>query len=172
MLYLTFSHVILSISLLIAGATNLVLPKRKHSLHAMLGDVYFWLLTLALPSGFLIGFIEHPGVLSVFQWVTPPTYVMGLVGFLAVKRKPKVWAGRPWLYWHITGQGASYIGVVTATCFQTFPRIFPVLYYAHLLPMIVLLFAIPTIVGTLLISRTVSKWIKQRSNGKSMKITA
>jgi uncharacterized membrane protein len=160
MFYVSLLHIIISIALLTVGAINLVIRKRKHSLHSLLGNVYFWLLTIALPSGFLIGLIEHPGSFTVFQWVTPPTYLMGLIGYLAVKRKPKAWLGKPWLYWHILGQGVSYIGVVTATSFQTFPRAFLVVYHTYLILMIVLLFSIPTIVGTILINRTVSQWIK------------
>ncbi len=160
MFYFIMLHAIISTALLIVGAASLSIRKSRHSLHSLLGNVYFWLLTISLPAGFVIGVVQHPGTYTVFQWVTPPTYCMGLIGYLAVKRRPKAWLGKPWLYWHIIGQSSSYIGVVTATGFQTFPRAFPIVYHTYLLPMIIILFAIPTIVGTLLINRTVPRWVK------------
>ncbi len=159
--YLITFHVIVSCLLLLVGTVTVAVHKRKKSLHSMLGNVYFWLLTLSLPIGFLLGLIEHPGTFSAFQWATPPTYVMGLIGFLAVKRKPKSVLGKPWLYWHIFGQSNSFIGVVTATIFQTIPRIMPAFYVAHILVMTIAIFALPAIIGTLLIVRTTARWIKQ-----------
>lgn len=154
-------HVGISIGLLLFGAVGLMARKRKHSLHSRLGNVYFWLLTFSLSSGFIDGLFRHPGTFSVFQIVTPPTYALGLLGYLAVKRKPKAWLGKPWLYWHIVGESGSYIGVITATCFQTVPRVIPVFYHTHLLPMIILLFALPTVTGTILINITIPKWVKK-----------
>jgi hypothetical protein len=70
-----------------------------------------------------------------------------------VKRKPKSWLGRPWLFWHMIGQSGSYIGVLTATAFQIFPRFLPA---SPLLTIV--LFAIPSAVGTVLIARTLRRW--------------
>lgn len=160
MFYLLLLHILSSIALLVIGATNLAIPKGRDSLHSRLGNVYFWLLTISLPAGFLYGVLLHPGTFTIFQWVAPPTYLMGLIGYLAVKLKPRAWLGLPWLFWHIEGQAGSYIGVVTATAFQFFPRVFAGVYGAYQVPVIILLAALPTLLGSILILRTVRKWVK------------
>lgn len=160
MLYLILTHVISSIFLLGTGIIALILPKRKHSRHGNIGEIYFWLLLISLPTGFLIGVIEHPGSYTAFQYVTPFTLLMGCMGYIAVKTH-RGWLGKSWLYWHIQGQGGSFIGVVTATCFQTIPRVSPYIYTHYTLFAMILTFALPTIIGTCLINRTMNKWIKK-----------
>jgi len=100
----------------------------------------------------VVGWQNHPDRLSVFQVVTPPTFLMGVLGYTMAKTRPRRWLGRPWLLWHISGQAGSYIGVVTATAFQVFPRFLP-----HTATLTVALFAVPSIIGSILIQRTIAQ---------------
>src|SRR2546423_3935420 len=94
--------------LLVLGVLALTARKSRTSRHIRVGDVYFWLLVFTLSSGMLIG-LQHWPRITVFQIVTPPTLLLGVLGYVMAKRRP-----RQWLRWHIVGQGGSYIGVVTA----------------------------------------------------------
>ena len=160
----TIFHAVLSVGLVSLGLLALLSRKSKQSLHPRVGEAYFWVLVVALGSGLFVG-AHNPGI-SVFEIATPPTLLLGLLGYGMVKRKPRRWLGRPWLYWHIFGQGGSYIGVVTATSFQTVPRLLtlapPVLRPPEAL-LIVALFAVPAITGTILIRRAQNRWVKGSS---------
>ena len=138
-------HAVTATALLVTGFLVLRAPKRRRGRHGRLGDVYFWLLAVALGSAMVVGAREP--ALSPFEIATPPTFALGLGGYLLAKRRPK-----GWLQWHIAGQGGSYIGVVTATMFQIVPRITPdsAVIYA-------LIWALPTIVGSLLIARATAR---------------
>ena len=104
-------------ALVVIGALALTAPKRRNdSLHTRWGEIYVWLLTATLGLGLVIG-LDDPG-LSVFEIVTPPTFAFGLVGYLTAKRRGRI-LGLPWTCIHIPAQGGSYIGVITATSFQT-----------------------------------------------------
>ena len=135
-------HAVAATALVVTGLVMLLAPKRRRGRHGRLGDVYFRLLAIALGSGMVVG-LRDPA-LSPFEIATPPTFALGLGGWLLAKRRP-----RGWLQWHIAGQGGSYIGVVTATLFQIVPRVTPesAVIYA-------LIWALPTIVGSILIART------------------
>ena len=138
-------HAVTATALLVTGLVVLSAPKRRKGRHGRAGDVYFWLLAVALGSGMVVG--ARHAELSPFEIATPPTFALGLLGYVMVKRRPS-----GWLPWHIAGQGGSYIGVVTATLFQIVPRITPdsaVIY--------MLIWALPTIVGTVLISRATAR---------------
>lgn len=113
-------------------------------------DVFGPLLLVTLTSGMVIG-AQRPGI-SFFEAATPPTLGFGILGYVAVKRKPH-WFGAPWIVWHIVGQGGSYIGVVTAFGFQVVPRLIDPT------PLVITaLWALPTIVGSTLIARTKRRW--------------
>lgn len=143
-------HAGLGSLLLILGAVLVLGPKRKGT-HTISGHVYHWLLLGTCASGLIIG-LSTPEV-SAFEIVTPPTYLLGLLGYLAAKwRKP--WFGKPWLFWHIIGQGGSYIGVWTAFAFQIVPA--SLLPWPHRLWM---LMALPSAVGGPLIARAVGRWV-------------
>jgi hypothetical protein len=143
-------HSVLGVSLLVVGLLTILAPKRRHrSPHPTIGRVYFVLLAGTLGSGMVVG-ARDPAI-SPFEIVTPPTFLLGLVGILAARRR-RPWLGRPWLEWHIVGQGGSYIGVVTAALFQVVPRL------VEPSPLLsVLLGVVPSVIGTVLIRRAVSR---------------
>lgn len=67
-------------------------------------------------------------------------------------RRPRRLLGRHWLTWHIGGMGGSVIGLVTAGLFQTVARGLP-----ETTAVTTLLFAVPAVAGTMLISRTIER---------------
>lgn len=153
-------HTVLGLLLLAVGAALMFGPKRR-GWHTVLGEVYHWLLLGTCAGGMLIG-LRNPGI-SPFEAVTPPTYLLGLLGYLAGKvRRPVL--GKPWLLWHIVGQGGSYIGVWTAFAFQAVP--------SSLLPWpyrLWILMSLPSIVGGVLIARAVERWLPARKQGTSQR---
>jgi hypothetical protein len=117
-------HAVLGTALLLFGAAALLARKSRRSRHPWAGELYFWTLTAILATGLADGVVQHGQNLSVFELLIPPTFVCGLVGYLAVKRR-RPWFGRPWLFWHIVGQSASYVLVVVVFLLQTLARAFP-----------------------------------------------
>lgn len=141
-------HAAAGLLLLGLGALALTARKSKTSRHPRVGEAYFWTLVVTLTTAMVVG-LQDP-TWSLFEVMTPPTFVLGLLGYVMAKRRPP-----NWLRWHIIGQGGSYIGVVTAFAFQVFPRVLPpspLLTVAYWL--------VPTLIGTVLIVRTTNKWIE------------
>jgi len=129
-------HVSVGLVLLLLGLVALVGRKSRRARHPAVGTGYFVALVLTLSTGLLIG-SRHPG-LTLFEIATPPTFVLGLVGWLAGRSRRQ-----GWLRWHIMGMAGSYIGVVTAFGFQAVPRsLWPVWWL------------LPTAIGSALIARS------------------
>lgn len=147
-------HAALGLLLLVVGLFQVLGLKHKGR-HTVLGEAYHWLLLATCAGGMVIG-SGNPG-LSPFEAITPATYLMGLVGYLAGKsRQP--WFGKPWMLWHIAGQGGSYIGVWTAFAFQIVPS--SVLPWPYRLW---ILMSCPSIIGGVLIARTLKRWLPMRA---------
>jgi hypothetical protein len=147
-------HATLGIALLALGATALLGRKSRRARHPRIGEAYFWVLTVALGTGLADGVVRQVaegGGLSLFELVTPPTWALGLLGYLMAKRRPG-----GWLRWHIIGQGGSYIGVLTAFGFQVLPRVLP-----ETFALTMAYWLVPTLVGTILIRRTVARWVQR-----------
>lgn len=151
---LVLGHVVGGVALLAAGVAAALAPKRRRSRHPVAGRTYVVLLVLVLVGGMVIG-ARRPG-LSAFEVATPPTLVLGLVGFAAARWPLRRWLGRRWKAWHIVGMGSSLIGVVTASAFQVVPRVAgaPPAETGPLLA--ALIWAVPTLVGSVLIARAVA----------------
>jgi FtsH-binding integral membrane protein len=148
---LRWLHGGLAVALLGTGLWAILARKSKSSSHPIAGEIYFWLLVVTGVTGVAIG-LRHAGV-SVFEIATPPSLVLGTLGYLAAKRRPGNFLGKPWLRWHLGGMGGSYIGVATATCFQIVPRLVP-----RTTALTVVLFAVPAALGTILIRRASARW--------------
>jgi hypothetical protein len=146
-------HAALGTGLFVVGFLALRAPKRAGSSHGRLGSVYFALLFTCLPLGLVIG-AHHPG-LSAFEVATPPTMALGVVGWLAKRRRPRPFLGRPWIAAHISGVGGSYIGVATAGAFQTFGRVAPATTTTA-----IVIFAVPTLIGSPLIRRATARRVR------------
>lgn len=129
-------HVSVGLMLLLLGLVALAGRKSRRARHPAFGNGYFAALVLTLSTGLLIG-SRHPGI-TLFEVATPPTFALGLVGWLAGR-----WRRRGWLRWHIVGMAGSFIGVVTAFGFQAVPR--------SLWP---LWWILPTVIGSALIARS------------------
>lgn len=153
---LIVAHVVGGIALLILGGLALTARKSRYSRHRIVGRAYFWVLLVTLPLGFADGLVRHPGQWTLFQFVVPPTLALGLLGYLTATLRPRRWLGQGWLTWHITGQGGSYIGAVTATVFQIFPRLLP-----HSPALTTAYWLLPTLIGSLLIARATARWTRR-----------
>jgi uncharacterized membrane protein len=101
------AHIALGIAGLVLGPVAMAARKRP-GLHTRAGEAYHWV---------MLGVCVSAGVLAVLDWsriwwflpIATGSYAFALLGYVAAKRR---WKG--WLRAHITGQGGSYIAMVTA----------------------------------------------------------
>ena len=110
---MTFGGVILALHIA-AGTVGLVLgplalgARKRPGLHTRAGETYHWvMLTVCLTAG-LMALLDWAR-LWFFLPIGAFSYAFAFAGYLAAKRR---WAG--WLRTHISGQGGSYIAMVTA----------------------------------------------------------
>jgi hypothetical protein len=143
------AHATAGVAVLLLGLVALTARKRRGR-HTRAGTIYVWIMLPMLVGGIAIG-ARHPGI-SPFEAAVIPTGGPLLLGYWAVRRRPRRFLGQPWLTWHISGMGGSFIGVVTAGGFQVFYPLLP-----DNTTMMTLMFAVPAVVGTVLISRTIAR---------------
>jgi hypothetical protein len=143
------AHAVVGVAVLLLGLTALTARKRRGR-HTRAGTIYVWIMLPLLVSGLVIG-ARHPGI-SPFEAAVIPTGGPLLLGYWAVRWRPRRFLGQPWLTWHVSGMGGSFIGVVTAGGFQVFYPLLP----DHPATMS-LMFAVPTVAGSVLIARTIAR---------------
>jgi hypothetical protein len=97
-----------------AGSAGLLLgpvamrASKRRGLHTRTGEVYHWAVLAVCCSALVLAALDW----SRLWWFVPiatGSYAFALVGYLAAKRR---WSG--WLGAHVSGQGGSYIALVTA----------------------------------------------------------
>ena len=129
--------------------------------HTRMGELYHWVMLITCVSALLLSYSR--GRATIFTYLTPPSYAFALLGYLMAKFRPA-----HWLSWHIAGQGASYIALISGVFFQLVPRLwrsstillgFPLDFWFNLL--------VPILVGTILIIRTEKKWERFRLPARS-----
>jgi hypothetical protein len=97
-----------------AGLVGLVLgpvamaARKQAGLHTRAGEAYHWVMLAACFSAALLALLDWAR-LWWFLPIAAGSYAFALVGYLAAKRR---WPG--WLLAHVSGQGGSYIAMVTA----------------------------------------------------------
>lgn len=100
-------HIMLGTVALILGPVAM-LARKGPGLHTRVGAVYHWV---------MLGVCLSAAVLAVLDWgriwwflpIAVGSYGFALLGYVAAKRR---WNG--WLRAHLTGQGGSYIAMITA----------------------------------------------------------
>ncbi|MBG9588058.1 DUF2306 domain-containing protein [Cytobacillus firmus] len=148
-------HIIAGSVCLLTGAIASIVKKKIGS-HTMVGEVYH--------GGYLVIFITSV-VMAIMNWsesaylfyIAIFSYGLALFGYLARKL---LW--KNWLTMHIGGMLGSYIGVITATLVVNGSKI-PLVSEIPTL----LLWFIPTIVGTPIIS-VVSRRYTNRTQSKEI----
>ena len=110
---MTLSRLVLVVHIA-AGMLGLILgpiamtARKRPGLHTRAGKLYHWVMLVVCVSAAL---------LAVLSWernwwflpIAAGSYGVALVGYVAAKRR---WPG--WLRVHLTGQGGSYIAMITA----------------------------------------------------------
>lgn len=97
-----------------SGAIGLVLgpiamrTRKRPGAHTRAGEWYHWIMLAVSVSAALLALLDW-GRLWWFLAIAAGSYAFALLGYLAAKRRWKGWLGA-----HITGQGGSYIAMVTA----------------------------------------------------------
>ena len=97
-----------------AGAAGLVLgpiamaARKRPGTHTRAGEAYHWVMLAVCASAAALAFLDWARI----WWFLPiaaGSYAFALLGYVAAKRR---WRG--WLLAHVTGQGGSYIAMLTA----------------------------------------------------------
>lgn len=97
-----------------AGIVGLILgpvamtARKGSSLHARAGELYHWVMLAICVSAAGLAWLDWTR-LWWFLPIAAGSYAFALVGYVAAKRR---WPG--WLAAHISGQGGSYIAMLTA----------------------------------------------------------
>ena len=119
---MTLSQAILAVHIAL-GATGLVLGAvallaRKHrGRHTRVGEAYHWIMLSVCVTATVIAVLDWQR-LWWFVFIATGSYAFALLGYVAAKRR---WPG--WLRAHITGQGGSYIAMVTALLVVNWQRL-------------------------------------------------
>jgi hypothetical protein len=142
-------HVAAGSAGLLLGPVLMLVPKRR-GLHARLGVAYHWI--------FFALFLSAVGlaVLNPSVWwlgvVGAGSYALALRGYLAARRR------RPgWIYAHVSGQGGSYIALVTA---------FLVVNWNAIAGHAGIIFAVPWILPTLIGAPLIRFTVRQIRHGR------
>ena len=97
-----------------AGFVGLVLgpvamtARKRQGAHTRAGEAYHWVMLVVCVTAALLAALDW----SRLWWFLPiaaGSYVFALLGYVAAKRR---WPG--WLTAHVSGQGGSYIALLTA----------------------------------------------------------
>jgi hypothetical protein len=102
-----FVHIALGAAGLILGPVAMAARKRP-GLHTKAGEAYHWVMLGVCVSAAALAFLDWQR-LWWFLLVAIGSYAFAFLGYVAAKRR---WHG--WLRAHLTGQGGSYIAMVTA----------------------------------------------------------
>lgn len=102
-----FAHIALGTAGLVLGPIAMSARKRP-GLHTKVGEAYHWVMFGVCVSAGALAFLDWQR-LWWFLPIAAGSYAFALLGYVAAKCR---WNG--WLRTHITGQGGSYIAMVTA----------------------------------------------------------
>ena len=101
------THIAAGVAGLVLGPVAMFAAKRRGR-HTRAGAAYHWILLTVAASAIVLAALDW----SELWWFTPIalfSYSFACRGYLAARRRPP-----GWLRLHITGQGGSYIALVTA----------------------------------------------------------
>lgn len=88
--------------------------RKMPGVHTQLGEIYHWLFLAIFLSAAALSFMNWERL----WWLLPVgvfSYAFALLGYLSAKLRWK-----NWLYFHLTGQGGSYIAMTTAVIVVNF----------------------------------------------------
>ncbi|REK71912.1 DUF2306 domain-containing protein [Paenibacillus paeoniae] len=142
-----FVHIIAGTICLLAGAIAMGARKRK-GVHTLVGETYHAFYLIVFVTSIAMAIMKWSELYYLF-FIALFSYGQALYGYLARKRKRDNWLRK-----HIVGMLGSYIGVITAilvTNGESITRLAGI-------PTLLLWF-IPTLIGTPLIIQTVKRYI-------------
>jgi hypothetical protein len=119
---MTFANAILTLHITL-GVTGLLLgtialwTRKRHGRHTTVGEAYHWIMLSVCVTATVVAILDWQR-LWWFVLVAGGSYAFALRGYMAAKRR---WPG--WLRAHITGQGGSYITMVTAALVVNWQRL-------------------------------------------------
>jgi hypothetical protein len=148
--FLLVIHILAGTICLITGAVAAWARKRK-GMHTIAGEIYHGAYVFIFITSITMAILHWEKSAYLF-FIGIFSYGLALFGYLARKLRRRNWIAK-----HIGGMLGSYIGVITAVLVVNGPKI-PVL---NEIPPLLLWF-LPTIIGTPLIARVGKKYKKAR----------
>ena len=140
---------------LVLGGLLLARNKRL-PFHTRYGAAYHWTMLVVALSALAISLLKGRAVM--FTYLAPPSYALAWMGYMSGTRR---WSG--WLRWHITGQTASYVALLTGLAIQVVPRMIPPEFTsAHRQLVLWSLLLGPALLASPFIARTRARWIRPR----------
>ncbi|MFC5528332.1 DUF2306 domain-containing protein [Cohnella yongneupensis] len=143
-------HIISGLICLITGGISIASRKRK-GMHTLFGEIYHAFFVLIFISSTIMS-IMHWAESAYLLFIGIFSYALALYGYLSRKRRWKNWIAK-----HIGGMLGSYIAIITAILVVN-GRHIPII---NELPIIMVWF-IPTIIGTPLIIMVTNKFTQKR----------
>ncbi|MFF2889348.1 DUF2306 domain-containing protein [Paenibacillus sp. NPDC057967] len=141
-------HIVAGTVCLLAGGIAIGVRKRR-GVHTLVGEAYHAFYFVVFITSVAMAIMKWSTLQYLF-YIALFSYGQALYGYLARKRR---WDG--WLRKHIIGMLGSYIGIITAVLVVNGEDI------ASLTGMpAIMLWFIPTVIGTPLIIRTVNRFVR------------
>lgn len=150
-------HIFSGVICLIAGVMASTVKKRK-GYHTKIGEIYHGAYVVIFITSIIMAIINWAESAYLF-YIAVFSYGLCLFGYLARKNRWKNWISK-----HIGGMLGSFIGVVTATLVVNGSK----LYWINTIPALLLWF-LPTIIGTPIIIIVGRRYRKQRRVKKMIK---
>jgi hypothetical protein len=138
-------HVAAGTTGLLLGPVAMLAPKRPGT-HTRVGEVYHWTVFTLFCSAVALAILNWDEVWWL-SLVGAGSYAFALMGYLAAKRRPRGWLGP-----HISGQGGSYIAMVSAFMVVNWEALTGTPGFRSPLPWV-----LPTIVGSPIIAWVISQ---------------
>lgn len=144
-------HIVAGVICLITGLLAAASKKKKGS-HTTFGEIYHGSYIIVFLTSILMAILHWDESAYLF-YIALFSYGLALIGYIAAKVRK-----RNWLALHIGGMLGSYIGVMTAVLVVNASKI-PLL---NEIP-ILLIWFLPTIIGTPIITFISNKYIPRKS---------
>ena len=138
--YLRALHIVLGMSGITLGPIAMTARKRPGR-HTQAGEAYHWVMLGICLTAIAMALLDWKRI-GWFLYVAAFSYSFALLGYLAAKLRWK-----NWLYFHLTGQGGSYIAMSTAVLVVNWKLLTGIPGVATFWPWV-----IPTLVGSPMIA--------------------
>lgn len=146
-------HIVAGFLCLLIGLIAGFAPKKRGT-HTIFGEFYHGFYVIVFITSMILAILHWEQSAYLF-YIAIFSYGLALLGYIAVKIKWK-----NWIFTHISSMLGSYIGIITATLITNAAKI-PLVKDVPTL----LIWFLPTIIGTPIITLIINKTAKRNATG-------